>query len=155
MSIELVRIDERLIHGQIAYSWSTAYQVSQIIVVDDEIAQDPTQKMLLGMAVPRGKKHAILSIEEASEFLKDGTNEKVFIVVKSPQILLELLQNGIHLPSINIGGMYFKTGKKEISKTVYLNNEDIEIFKKIKEFDVPCEIRTSPSDKSIDLFKHI
>lgn len=55
MSIKLVRIDERLIHGQVAYSWSVEYQVDEIVVVDDELVHDDMQKMLLEMAVPEGK----------------------------------------------------------------------------------------------------
>jgi len=155
VSIELVRIDERLIHGQIAYSWTIAYPVDHIMVIDDFVAKDPTQKMLLGLAVPRGKKYTVLTVEEATQYLKIERSERIFIVVKNPQTLLRLLENGIHFSDINVGGMYYKPGKVEISKTVYLNDEDKSIFRKIKDYGVRCEIRTSPNDKSINLFKYI
>ncbi|MGE6376454.1 PTS system mannose/fructose/N-acetylgalactosamine-transporter subunit IIB [Peribacillus muralis] len=156
MSIVITRIDERLIHGQVAYSWSVAYQVTEYVVVDDEAANDPTQILLLSMAVPSGKKHAILSVENAVRYLAaQPESEKTFIVVKSPHVLLSLIERGITLPSINVGGMYYKPGKQEISKTVYLDEEDRDVFRKIRNHGIACEIRTSPSDKSIDLFTKI
>jgi len=156
MSIVVTRIDERLIHGQVAYSWSVAYQVTEFIVIDDRVATDPTQLLLLSLAVPSGKRHAILSVEDAVKYLVEQSDqEKTFIVVKSPRVLLSLIENGIILPSINVGGMYYKVGKQEISKTVYLDEEDKSIFLKIRDHGIPCEIRTSPNDKSIDLFTKI
>jgi|SRR5690625_366118 len=152
MSIVVARIDERLIHGQVAYSWSVAYRVTQIIVVDDEVANDPTQVMLLEMAVPAGKKHAILTVDDAVNYIqKQPETERIFVVVKKPDIYLELIEKGIKIPSINVGGMYYKKGKKEIGKTVYIDEDDKKVFLEIMEKGVPCEIRTSPNDKSRDL----
>lgn len=155
MSIEITRIDERLIHGQVAYSWSVAYQINSIIVIDDTVATDETQKMLLSMAVPSGKSHKVLTVKEAVDYLKSEPKEKLFIVVKSPEPLLELVRAGVKIDSINVGGMYFKKGKKEISKTVYLDQNDIEVFKELQKLGVACEIRTAPNDKSIDLFTKV
>ncbi|MGJ3193167.1 PTS system mannose/fructose/N-acetylgalactosamine-transporter subunit IIB [Peribacillus frigoritolerans] len=156
MTIVVTRIDERLIHGQVAYSWSVAYQVTEFIVIDDRVATDPTQLLLLSLAVPSGKRHAILSVEDAVKYLVEQSDqEKTFIVVKSPRVLLSLIEKGIILPSINVGGMYYKVGKQEISKTVYLDEEDKSIFLKIRDHGIPCEIRTSPNDTSIDLFTKI
>lgn len=151
MSIALTRIDERLIHGQVAYSWSVAYQVNELVVVDDEVAQDEMQKMLLEMAVPEGKSFQLLSIDEGATYLNNVTGKKVFLVVKTPRVVLELVKRGISLDSINIGGMYFKDGKEEITKTVYLNAEERLIFKELAECGVHLDVRTSPSDKSLDL----
>lgn len=83
MSIVVTRIDERLIHGQVAYSWSVAYQVTEFIVIDDGVANDPTQLLLLSMAVPSGKRHAILSVEHAVKYFDEQSDlEKTLIVVK-------------------------------------------------------------------------
>ncbi|WP_285766140.1 PTS sugar transporter subunit IIB [Peribacillus sp. SI8-4] len=156
MSIVVTRIDERLIHGQVAYSWSVAYQITEYLVVDDEAANDPNQILLLSMAVPSGKNHAILSVEDAVSHLDAQPDSvKTFIVAKSPHVLLSLIEKGITLLSINVGGMYYKAGKQEISKTVYVDEEDKSVFRRIRDHGVACEIRTSPSDKSIDLFTKI
>ena len=156
MAITVTRIDERLIHGQVAYSWSVAYQITQIVVVDNEVAKDPTQVMLLELAVPTGKKHAILTVDDAVNYLnQQPQSEKILLVVKGPDTLISLVDKGIELVSINVGGMYYKAGKKEISKTVYVDSNDEAAFLNLKEKGIVCEIRTSPSDKSINLFDRI
>ncbi len=157
MSIELARIDERLVHGQVAYSWSVAYDVDTIMVVDDVCAKNEMQKMLINMAVPKGKKGLIFTTDEAILYFKDGkdSNEKIFIVVKGPNTYLNLVKGGVKLNSINVGGMYFKPGKKQLSKTVYVDEEDIKTFKEMESLGVESEIRTSPSDKSINIYNLI
>ncbi|GGP07777.1 PTS system mannose/fructose/N-acetylgalactosamine-transporter subunit IIB [Oceanobacillus neutriphilus] len=155
MSIALTRIDERLIHGQVAYSWSVAYQVDEIVVVDDVLVHDEMQRMLLEMAVPEGKKFQLLSVEEASNYFKSENKLNTFLVVKGPQTILDLVNQGVHFEEINVGGMYFKEDKIEITKTVYLNEEEKMIFRDLASKNIYLDVRTAPSDKSIDLISRI
>ena len=149
MAIALSRIDERLVHGQVAYSWSVAYEVDTLIVVDDLCAKDALQKTLINMAIPRGKKGFVLSVKEAIEYFKEGKDihQKIFLVAKSPEIYLRMVEGGVPLKEINVGGMYFREGKKRLTRTVYVDKKDVEVFHKLKQFNVNCEIRTSPKDK--------
>lgn len=155
MSIAVTRIDERLIHGQVAYSWSVAYQVEEIVVVDDVLVHDEMQRMLLEMAVPEGKKFQLLSVEEASNYFKSENKLNTFLVVKGPQTILDLVNQGVHFKEINVGGMYFKEEKEEITKTVYLNEEEKNIFQDLASKNIYLDVRTAPSDKSIDLISRI
>lgn len=155
MSIAVTRIDERLIHGQVAYSWSVAYQVEEIVVVDDVLVHDEMQRMLLEMAVPEGKKFQLLSVEEASNYFKSENKLNTFLVVKAPQTILDLVNQGVHFKEINVGGMYFKEEKEEITKTVYLNEEEKNIFRDLASKNIYLDVRTAPSDKSIDLISRI
>jgi mannose/fructose/sorbose-specific phosphotransferase system IIB component len=154
MSIVAARIDERLVHGQVAYSWSVAYKVDTIIVVDDLCAKDEMQKMLIGMAIPKGKKGLIFSVDEAIQYFKSGrdSHENIFLVAKGPCVYLKLVEGGVPLTEINVGGMYFKQNRKQLAKTVYVDEKEIETFKKLQSLHVKSEIRTSPSDKSINLY---
>lgn len=155
MEIAITRIDERLIHGQVAYSWSVEYQVDEIVVVDDEIVNDDMQKMLLEMAVPKGKSLQILSVDQGAGYLISTGNKKVFLVVKTPQIILDLVNRGVGFESINIGGMYYKEGKEQITKTVYVNNKEKQIFEELASKKISMDVRTSPGDKTIDLMNKI
>ena len=155
MSIALTRIDERLIHGQVAYSWSVAYQVDEIVVVDDQIVNDEMQKMLLEMAVPEGKEFKLLSIMEAVDYLKENNSTKTFLVVKTPQVILDLVKSGVAFESINVGGMYFKAEKEEMTKTVYVSEDEKIIFRELGTKGVQLDLRTAPGDKSIDLLTKI
>jgi PTS system sorbose-specific IIB component len=157
MSIVITRIDERLIHGQVAYSWTVEYGIDTLVVVDDEAAQNQIQKMALNLAVPPKKKLSILGTQEAIKFLKDNEKsmERIFVIVKSPKTVYSLIKQGIDIKSINVGGMYFKPGKKQLNKTVYIDEKERQIFLELKELGVEAEIRTSPKDKKIDLYELI
>jgi len=151
MDITITRIDERLIHGQVAYSWSVEYQIDEIVVVDNEIVNDDMQKMLLEMAVPKGKQLQILSVEQAAKYFNNSGNKKIFLVVKTPQVILDLVNEGVYFDWINVGGMYYKEGKEQITKTVYVDNREKQTFKELAAKNISLDVRTSPSDHSIDL----
>lgn len=152
--ISLLRIDERLIHGQVAYSWTNAYP-SQALMVITKNPKSDLEKMSLKLACPRNLKCFISTVDEAVELLQKYEAKKFFIVTDSPEVVLELLNGGIEIISVNIGGIYFKEGRKQISNTVYLDDEMRNLFYKISEFGTQLEIRATPSDTSINLLEKI
>lgn len=149
--ITIARIDERLIHGQVAFAWSVQYPSDAILVIDNEVCKDAFQKSLLEMATPQGMRCFIKNEEDATEFLKKYQKKKIFVVVKSPKPLLYLVKNGVELKEINVGGLYHKEDRKQISNTIFLNAELRDVFRELKNEGVKLEIRATPSDKSIDL----
>jgi len=153
MAITLARIDERLVHGQVTYSWSVAYDVDTIIVVDDLSAKDEMQRMLIGMAIAKDKNGQLFTVDEAIQYFKDGRdlNEKVFLVAKDPDVYLRLVKGGVNIKSINVGGMYYKLGRKQLTKSIYADEKQIGIFKELQALGVKSEVRTSPNDKSSDI----
>ncbi|NBH71920.1 PTS mannose/fructose/sorbose transporter subunit IIB [Clostridiaceae bacterium] len=151
--ITIARIDERLIHGQVAYAWSVAYKSEAIMVIDNEVAEDKFQVSLLQMACPAGVKCMVCNEEKGAELLKKYEKRKIFVVVKHPSALLSLCRKGIELKEINVGGLYFKEGRRQISKTVYVDPEMEEIFQRLSELGVKLENRTTPTDSKEDLMK--
>lgn len=151
MAITLIRIDERLIHGQTAYSWATAYPTDQFMVVDDELAKDSFQKDLLEMAVPQDKSFQLLNVVGAIKYLSKTIYPSTMIIVKSPMTVLSLAEAGIPITFVNIGGMYFRSDRKEFNKTVYLNDDEITTFKKLANKGIRLDLRTTPEDHSINL----
>ncbi|MEG2751721.1 MAG: PTS sugar transporter subunit IIB, partial [Anaerorhabdus sp.] len=103
--ISLARIDERLIHGQVAYSWTMAYKSDAIMVIDDEVSQDQFQKDLLAFACPKDMKCLVVNETRAVELLQKYEGKKIFVVVKHPKVLLNIVKNGVELKSINVGGL--------------------------------------------------
>lgn len=71
--------------------------------------------------------------------------------MKGPQVILDLANGGVEFKEINIGGMYYKEGKEEITKTVYLDEEEKDIFRELADKNIYLDLRTAPGDKSIDL----
>lgn len=149
--ITVARIDERLIHGQVAFAWTTAYKSQAVMAIDDIIAKDAFQKSLLEMACPSGLKCFVVGVEKAAELLKKYEGKKIFIVVKHPETYVRLVEAGVPVETINVGGIYYQEGRRQIAKTVYVDDEMTADFHKLHDAGVALEIRTHPSDASEDL----
>ncbi|MBC8060845.1 MAG: PTS sugar transporter subunit IIB [Clostridiaceae bacterium] len=157
MKISLARIDDRLIHGQVVTSWSKETKCERIIVCSDEVAADPIRKTLLEQVAPPGVKANVVGIEKAIRVCKNPKYEGVnaLLLFTNPTDVLRLIEGGVDLKSINIGGMAFKEGKKQITGTISVNEKDIEAFKQLNEKGIELEIRKVVADSKIDLMSKL
>lgn len=107
-----IRVDDRLIHGQVATRWATGLKVNRIMIIDDAVAVNETEKSILRMAAPAGVNTSILQFEKALANIKNGNyaGQRVMLVVKSPVILVKMMEAGINLLPVNIGNMSNRPG---------------------------------------------
>lgn len=145
MSIVFSRVEERLIHGQVAYSWNSALQFDAFVVIDDASAKDEFMRSLLEMACPRGKKVFIYDEQTAIENI-NTIKKRLFLIAKSPLTFLHLYEAGIHFEHLNIGSIHIKPNKKEIYQTVCVSDEEIEALHALMNAGITCEIQKLPSD---------
>lgn len=157
MTICLARIDDRLIHGQVVTGWAKEYNINRIIVINDDIAKDIIRKNLLNQVTPPGITAHIISIEKAIRVYHNTKykKDKVIMLFTNPTDVLRLIENGVPIISINIGGMSFQHGKKQIHNTISVNATDIAAFKKLDQLKIELEIRKVPSDTPLKLMKLI
>ena len=157
--ISMVRLDERMIHGQIAIKWSRHLGVDRIFVISDEAAaNDIVQKSLL-MAAPPTCKTAIKSVEDSLKILKDPRCEplKILIIVSKPEDLLVVVKELEGIPLINIGNYGRIAAKKadETRKTyganLYAYEDEVEIFKEILASGIECNYQTTPEEAPVSL----
>lgn len=143
-----IRIDSRLIHGQVAGIWTPYLQATRIMVIDDEIAQDDLQKDLLRMVAPVGVSTSILSKEKALNNIKEKkyTNQRVLLVLKNPYYLLYLVENGVKISQINVGNLSTRENTRKITSTISITNEEEEIFRKLLERNVEITVQMVPND---------
>ena len=148
MAIKIVRIDDRLIHGQIVQGWLKLVQIDKILVVSDEVAKDEMQKVLLSMAVPSNIKLFIKNIKDASYEITNEVyeNDKLMILFSNPQDIVKMIDNGIKFQSINIGGMHYAHGKKQLLANLSVDKNDIEAFLKLINCGIELETRALPQD---------
>lgn len=153
MDIRLVRIDDRLIHGQVVTTWSKVTGIERILVVDDEVAKDKMRKFLLSQAVPPGIKANVVTIKKMIEvyhhLLFNGV--KVMLLFTNPQDVAALVRAGIRITTVNIGGMRYTEGKKMINNFVSVNQQDIDSFRYLDSQNIKLDIRKVPADRSINL----
>src|ERR1700682_6124838 len=113
MSVIHMRIDNRLIHGQVAASWVNSMRADRIIVTNDQVANDALQKMLLPQAA-RGVPTSVLSVDDTLKFLatKEGQKERVLIIAKFPKDGLRLIEGGVQPAEVNVGNQAPMPGTK-------------------------------------------
>ncbi|MCK4802308.1 PTS sugar transporter subunit IIB [bacterium] len=157
MGMVLVRIDDRLIHGQVVENWMKFLKINHVIVVNDFVASDRMQKTLFSMAVPDHAKISILTITQAKEAILNGQFEgdKAMLLLVSPQDVLNLINKGVRIKEVNVGGMHYSPDKKQILKAISVSKEDIQAFQELDKLGVHLEARMVPDDEKIDIMKVI
>ena len=155
MGLKLVRIDDRLIHGQVVVGWVRFLNADHIIVTDDDVAKDVMQKALYEMVVPRELKVSILTVTETAEKFKQNFfgNDNIILLLSRPGDVLQLVNAGMKMKSINVGGMRFEPGKRQITKSVSVNDEDSVILHDLASKGIEIEGRAVPTDEKIDIIK--
>ncbi|WEV37328.1 PTS sugar transporter subunit IIB [Lactobacillus sp. ESL0677] len=157
MNIVGARIDERLVHGQVANLWTPKLQVERIIVLDEAAAKDDIQKSGLRMATPMTTRLSVLPVDVAADHLKKDRygNQRLFLVAKRPERFLDLLNQGIKLDMINVGNMSKRDDTTELTKQVNINEEDAKLFRQIANQGVKLIAQVNPSVDAHDFLKLI
>lgn len=147
-----VRIDERLIHGQVAGIWAPSLHTQRIIVINDEAAADSLQKSSLRMAAPTSMRLSVLPVESAAKNIRSGKygKQRLFLVFKNPTDVLRYLKAGGKLTHVNVGNMSYKEGSKDITKSIKVLKEEIDVFESIAAMDINVTAQLVPNDPVID-----
>ncbi|MDZ6245598.1 PTS mannose transporter subunit IIAB [Klebsiella pneumoniae] len=153
MNITLARIDDRLIHGQVATRWTKESQVSRIIVISDEVAADPVRKTLLTQVAPPGISAHVVEVDKAIRVYNNPAyaNERVMLLFTSPKDVFRVVEGGVGIKTVNIGGMAFRQGKKQLTNALSVDEADITFFRKLDALGIDLEVRKVPSDSRIQL----
>jgi len=158
--IKLVRIDDRLMHGQVAFTWVPALGVNCIIVANDKVAKDEFQKMTLGLARPANTKLLITAINDAIAFLNDGKNQplKILVLINNIHDAARLAENVAEIKSVNFGGIRSKEGSTLISKAIAVTNDELPVLDAMLQKSIELEARQVPTDSKLllaDLIKNL
>ena len=157
MEISFVRIDDRLIHGQVATVWTKESGCNRIMAVSDEVAKDELRKQLVIQVSPPGIKAYVVSIEKAIEAYNNPKFDsfKTLFLFTNPTDALRMVQGGVDIKSINVGGMCYKDGTKQITSALCMSEADIESFKKLNELGIELEVRKLAKDNKINLMDRL
>lgn len=150
-----IRIDERLIHGQVATMWTNALHLTRLMVIGDDIVKNDIQKTALKTACPHGVHLSILTAKGAARRINSGKyqGQTVLILVKNPGVLKELVDNGVKLPEINVGNMSTKANSRQVAKSVAVTEEDIENFKYLDQKGCHLYHQMVPAEDKEDFMK--
>lgn len=150
MAISLIRVDDRLIHGQVALGWVNNLGVNTILVVNDEAKNNKTKALSLNLAKPKGINLYIRDVEESGEIVKkfaDSKKSKVLILVENIRDAYELIKSSNNvINELNVGGLRYSDGKKKLNDYVAVNEHEIDYLKELAKHDIKIEFRMLPKD---------
>jgi len=160
MVIGLARIDDRLIHGQVATRWTKETNVTRIIVVSDEVAADNVRKTLLTQVAPPGVTAHVVDVAKMVRVYNNPkyAGERVMLLFTNPTDVLRVVEEGVKITTVNIGGMAYRQGKTQVNNAVSVDEKDIAAFKKLNERNIELEVRKVSNDpklKMMDLISKV
>ncbi len=155
MKVQLFRIDDRLIHGQVVIGWANFLNSEKVILCDDSVAENDWEKELYLSSVPEYLTASVLSIEQMAERLKAGEDDfsKTIVLVNSPFTVEKLVEQDANPETINVGGIHYKEGRREYLPYLFLNDQEVESFKKLMNQGIDFYCQDVPSARRIPLQK--
>ncbi len=158
MPLDLIRIDDRLVHGQVVVAWGSYLDTTKIILSSNEIAESENEIELFKQTVefaPRPLKVCVLTLQGTVNILHNELvkKEKIILLVESPQDVLDLIHAGMEITKVNVGGMHYEFGKTKLASYIYVDDEDILCFKKLSALGIQLEGKNVPTAKAIDINK--
>lgn len=153
MKIGLARIDDRLIHGQVATRWTKETNVTRIIVVSDEVAADNVRKTLLTQVAPPGVTAHVVDVDKMVRVWNNPKygQDKVMLLFTNPTDVERVVEAGVNIKSVNIGGMAFRQGKTQVNNAVSVDQKDIAAFEKLNARGIELEVRKVSTDQKLKM----
>ena len=149
MSLVLVRIDCRLLHGQVLETWVPHLRSDCVLVADDQLAANELQKTILSMSVPSTIHVEINTVETLVRKLLENNwkDRRVVLLFSDCQGARRAFSMGLRFSSINLGNVHFEEGCRQVTPSVALNRKDLTCLKELSGSGVQVEIRAVPNDK--------
>ena len=151
MTLKLVRVDDRLIHGQVVAIWLKALGAKRIVIVDDRTAKDEFLREILMLASPKGVPVEIHTLEAGIPRVKEvaAHGDPAFVLVRTPVTALRLREAGVEFPLLNVGGMGAGPGRKPLYRNISAGPEELEAMRKLEDMGTSVELRIVESDRPV------
>ena len=153
--LALVRVDNRLVHGQVLEGWLPALSAHAILVADDEAAGNVLARSAMALAIPSRISLKVMRVDAAAELLKpDGKGApapRTLLLVRDVRDALALHGRGVKLPRLNLGNVHFSRGRKAVTPSVYLDAAELEALGQLAASGTDVEARAVPSDHPVRL----
>ena len=144
----MCRVDTRLLHGQVATTWTKQTNPDRIIVVSDAVAHDDLRKTMIQQAAPPGVKAHVVPIKKMIEVAKDPRfgATKAMLLFETPQDLLKCIEGGVDIKDVNLGSMAHSVGKVVVTNAIAMDQADVECLEKLASLGVKFDVRKVPAD---------
>ena len=154
-NLVLTRIDDRLIHGQVMTAWIKNKKADQVVIVDDGTANDEYMIEVFEMATPEEIAIGIFTKEEGVQFFEQGLDAPTILLVKGPEALNYLVDHGIPIEEVDVGGMGARNDRNVLYKNISTSAEENKAFLQLLNKNVNVFIQVMPQDKPIDIKEYL
>lgn len=155
-NIVWTRIDDRLIHGQVMTQWIQYAGANEVLIIDDAVAKDSFLQMVMKSSVPGKISLKIYSIKDSIGYLnEEGKNEKIIILVKTPEVLDQITDAGVKLANVNVGGIGAKAGRKQLYKNISVSEDEKEAFRHLLNKGIKVFLRVIATESEEDIAKYL
>ncbi len=151
--IKLLRIDQRLIHGQVATYWIRSTEADTMVVINDKAATDSMVKMSLKLGKPAGVRLEILTLKDGINYINNPANKKrkILIIVGNCKDGAKVAQNSPEVVDVNIGGIHYEEGRVSITNQVFLTEEDLSALDEIETYGKNVFLQSIPNEPKMTL----
>lgn len=155
--IKMTRVDHRLLHGQVAFTWIRQVGADCILIANDAVAKDELRMSVLRMAKPQGVKLVMKSVDDSIKALTSGVTDKynLFIITESIEDAWRLCKAVPAIRELNIGGVKVEDGKRQISEAVFVSDEECARIRELDTAGVHVFVQMTPSERSDEAMKLI
>jgi len=156
-NIVLARVDDRLIHGEVVSVWTPNLSANRIMIADDGVAADKFNSRVLKALAPAGVKVNVCSVETAAEKLKEDEikGERIMVLAKTPLTFKKLVDLGVEIKEVNLGGMGLRDERTPFIKNVSASPEEIEAIKDMRLKHVRVYYQLVPEQQVIEVDDYI
>lgn len=149
--IALVRVDNRLIHGQVVSTWIPFVKADQVIVADEEAARSTLMKAAMTMAVPPSLDVAIERPGEIDWAELERSPRRVLVLVRDVSDAEAAMKAGLPLRLLNLGNVHFGEGRRAVSPSIFLSDAELAVLRRLADQGVAVEARALPTDPAVAL----
>lgn len=151
MTIKMIRIDDRLIHGQVVASWSKVLGINRIWVIDEGTARDEFLSSVMKMVAPPNVELVITEEDQIPKLAKiyDEDSQSTFVLAKYPHTVKKVFETGISYRELNLGGMCAGPNRTKLFRQISASEEEVKTLREIKDLGVKVYFRVTSDDKEI------
>ncbi|HEC79216.1 MAG TPA: PTS mannose/fructose/sorbose transporter subunit IIB [candidate division WOR-3 bacterium] len=149
----ILRVDDRLIHGQVVAGWARPLGIRVLILVSDRVCKDEWTCNAYKLAIPEGIDFFCVGINKSIAVINKQNNKNIMVIVESVREAYDLLKKGLKVKEVNIGGLGYREGTREIAPYIYLSPEDIDAVVGLFQMGVRVIGKQLPNSSTIDVVK--
>jgi PTS system mannose-specific IIB component len=153
--VALVRVDNRLVHGQVLEAWLPALDAGGILVADDEAAGNVLARSAMSLAIPPGIRFDVLRLDAAAELLGQGGKgpqaPRTLLLLRDVRDAVALRAKGVDIPVLNLGNVHFGAGRRQVSPSVFLSEGELAQLETLAKSGTRVEVRAVPSEAPLPL----